>query len=55
MRIDFRLAADTAPSDLALKDRQVDPQTQGTEPTAANDNDVTWPFIPFPEDWYASV
>ena len=23
----------------------------GRPPTAANDNHLTWPFIPFPEDW----
>jgi hypothetical protein len=26
----------------------------GRPPVAANDNQLAWPFIPFPEDWWGA-
>ena len=53
MRIYFEVAADVAESGAKLKDQQSGAK-RGDEPVVANDNGLRWPFIPFPDGWYAS-
>jgi hypothetical protein len=55
MRIDFKLLVDDVSTGATETiDPQSEPQADNELVVAANDNEIRWPLIPLPKDWYAS-
>jgi len=55
MQVDFDVpATDVAAIGIEASDQRADLETGNERAVAANDNEMRWPLVPFPEDWYAS-
>jgi hypothetical protein len=55
MQVDFDVpAVGVAAVGIEASDQQADLATDNERAVAANGNDMRWPLVPFPEDWYAS-
>jgi hypothetical protein len=53
--VEFDLLLDAISAAIAPEeDFLIHPQTLNPTPRPANDNQLAWPLIPFPEGWHAA-